>query len=169
MAPRLIKSVYTFILFLLAEAQFALQWLFHLQLYRILNRMSQKPWRIKVFKVTPIQLFAAIQTNKLSKQQTTRYSSILQLLNRSQTFSGHPVSTVSSGTECWKLRYLARHSWRSTIPYKSLRIWLFLFLIKFLRAASRNYQLQVEIVKKWPPLKLRQNEALWALVTKSLV
>ena len=38
-----------------------------------------------------------------------------------------------------------------------------------LRATSRNYQLQVEIVKKWPPLKLRQNEALWALVTKSLV
>ena len=34
------------------------------------------------------------------KQQTTRYSSILQLLNRSQTFSTHPVSTVSSATEC---------------------------------------------------------------------
>ena len=38
-----------------------------------------------------------------------------------------------------------------------------------LRATSRNYQLQVEIVKTLPPLKLRQNEALWALVTKSLV
>ena len=62
--------------------------------------MSQKPWLIKAFKVAPIQLFAAIQTYKLSKQQTTRYSSILQLLNRSQTFSGHPVSTVSSETEC---------------------------------------------------------------------
>ena len=61
--------------------------------------MSQKPWLIKAFKVAPIQLFAAIQTCKLSKQQTTRYSSILQLLNRSQTFSGHPVSTVSSETE----------------------------------------------------------------------
>ena len=44
--------------------------------------MSQKPWLIKAFKVAPIQLFAAIQTCKLSKQQTTRYSSILQLLNR---------------------------------------------------------------------------------------
>ena len=62
--------------------------------------MSQKPWLIKAFKGTPVELFAAIQTNKLPKQQTTRYSSILQLLNRFQTFSTHPVSTVSSETEC---------------------------------------------------------------------
>ena len=62
--------------------------------------MSQKPWLIKAFKGTPVELFAAIQTNKLSKQQTTRYSSIRQLLNRSQTFSTHPLSTVSSETEC---------------------------------------------------------------------
>ena len=38
-----------------------------------------------------------------------------------------------------------------------------------LRAAPRKYQLDVEIVKKWPGLKLSQNKALWALVTKSLV
>ena len=37
--------------------------------------------------------------NKLSKQQTTRYSSIIQLLNRFQTFIWHPVSTISSETE----------------------------------------------------------------------
>ena len=42
-------------------------------------------------------------------------------------------------------------------------------LLSYLRATPRNYQLHVEIVKKWPPLKLSQNEALWALVTKSLV
>ena len=29
----------------------------------------------------------------------------------------------------------------------------------FLRAALRNYQLDVEIVKKWPGLKLSQNKA----------
>jgi len=38
-----------------------------------------------------------------------------------------------------------------------------------LRATPRKYQLHVEIVKKWPGLKLRQIKALWALVTKSLV
>ena len=38
-----------------------------------------------------------------------------------------------------------------------------------LRAAPRNYQLDEEIVKKWPGLKLGQNKALCALVTKSLV
>ena len=38
-----------------------------------------------------------------------------------------------------------------------------------LRAAPRKYQLDVEIVQKWPGLKLSQNKALWALVTKSLV
>ena len=37
--------------------------------------------------------------NKLSKQQTTRYSSIIQLLNRFQTFICHIVSTISSETE----------------------------------------------------------------------
>ena len=37
--------------------------------------------------------------NKLSKQQTTSYSSIIQLLNRFQTFICHPVSTISSETE----------------------------------------------------------------------
>ena len=38
-----------------------------------------------------------------------------------------------------------------------------------LRAVPRKYQLDVEIVKKCPGLKLSQNKALWALVTKSLV
>ena len=38
-----------------------------------------------------------------------------------------------------------------------------------LRPAPRKYQLDVEIVKKLPGLKLSQNKALWALVTKSLV
>ena len=38
-----------------------------------------------------------------------------------------------------------------------------------LRAAPRNYQLDEEMVKKWPGLKLSQNKALWALVRKSLV
>ena len=51
--------------------------------------------------------------NKLSKQQTTRYSSIIQLLNRFQTSICHPVSTISSETQGWKLRYLARQSSRS--------------------------------------------------------
>ena len=40
---------------------------------------------------------------------------------------------------------------------------------RILRATPRKYQLDVEIVKKWPGLKLSQNKALWALVTKSLV
>ena len=38
-----------------------------------------------------------------------------------------------------------------------------------LRPAPRKYQLDVEIVKKLPGLKLSQNKALWALVAKSLV
>ena len=48
--------------------------------------------------------------NKLSKQQTTRYSSIIQLLNRFQKLIWHPVSTISSLTEGWMLRYLACQS-----------------------------------------------------------
>ena len=40
-----------------------------------------------------------IKENKLPKQQTTRYSSIIELLNRFQTFICHPVSTISSETE----------------------------------------------------------------------
>ena len=42
-------------------------------------------------------------------------------------------------------------------------------LNQFLRAAPRKYQLDEEIVTKSPGLKLSQNKALWALVTKSLV
>ena len=42
-------------------------------------------------------------------------------------------------------------------------------LNQFLRAAPRKYQLDEEIVTKSPGLKLSQNKALCALVTKSLV
>ena len=41
--------------------------------------------------------------------------------------------------------------------------------LRILGAAPRKYQLNVEIVEKWPGLKLSQNKALWALLTKSLV
>ena len=72
--------------------------------------MSQKPWLIKALR-NPYRAFCCysnvssavtglIIENKLSKQQSTRYRSIPQLLNRSQTFSGHPVLTVSSETGC---------------------------------------------------------------------
>ena len=48
----------------------------------------------------PLLSFLSLFKQRSCQQQTTRYSSILQLLNRSQIFSGHPVSTVSSETEC---------------------------------------------------------------------
>ena len=49
--------------------------------------------------------------------------------------------------------------------FKGFKLWS----LSELRATPRNYQLHVEIVTKLPPLKLSQNEALWALVPKSLV
>ena len=63
------------------------------------------------------------------------------------------------------------HFWSTTnITSPTFRLSVVsLHFLWVLRVAPRNYQLDEEIVKKWPGLKLGQNKALCALVTKSLV
>ena len=89
--------------------------------------------------------------------------------------SSLPDVTLASRAPSTSSKYLSSfNTWRSWAREHGLTVFpaspfhLAIYW-RHLRAAPRKYQLDEEIVKKWPGLKLSQNKALWALVTKSLV